>query len=267
VTDASGSTKNQSDVVPNTSYERDIPGSSVNSANNSENELEKDEIRKAQQLGVKLTEISSAPDSNRSVRVIYRGDYLKIVAAAKEEHKERRKYLVATDLSEESSHAMEWAIGTVLRDGDTLVTICCLADESLPDGSGTDDAKARELAHHSLSVESGPHKSSSISLLATSFHHTHTSSLAGDSGSNISTSGSPAPSGRDRTPAEEERYRIVEEMTARISRLLRRTKLQVRVIVEVIHCKNPKHIVNEVIDLVKPTLVILGSRGRSAIKG
>jgi len=252
-------------VVPDSSYEKDIPGSSVNSANNSENELEKDDIRKAQQLGVKLTEVASTPESNRSVRVIYRGDYVKIVATAKEEHKEPRKYLVATDLSEESSHAMEWAIGTVLRDGDTLVAICCLTDESVPDGSGTDDAKARELSHHSLNTESAPHKSSSISLLATTFHHT--SSLAGDSGSNISTSGSPVPSGRDRTPAEEERHRIVEEMTAKISRFLRRTKLQVRVIVEVLHCKNPKHIVNEIIDLVKPTLVILGSRGRSAIKG
>jgi nucleotide-binding universal stress UspA family protein len=265
-TDASGGgIRHKSDVAPDSSYEKDIPGSSVNSANNSENELEKDEIRKAQQLGVKLTEISSVPENNRSVRIIYRGDYVKIVATAKEEHKELRKYLVATDLSEESSHAMEWAIGTVLRDGDTLVAICCLTDESLAEGLGTDDAKANHLGHHGLSVESAPLKSSSISLLATSFHHT--SSLAGDSGSNISTSGSPAPSGRNQNPAEEERHRIVEEMTAKISRFLRRTKLQVRVIVEVIHCKNPKHLVNEVIDLVKPTLVILGSRGRSAIKG
>jgi len=39
------------------------------------------------------------------------------------------------------------------------------------------------------------------------------------------------------------------------------------VIVEVLHCKNPKHLITEVIDLVNPTLVILGSRGRSALKG
>jgi nucleotide-binding universal stress UspA family protein len=237
----------------------------VNSANNSENELEKDEIRKAQQLGVKLTEITSVPESNRSVRIIYRGDYVKIVAAAKEEHKEPRKYLVATDLSDESQHAMEWAIGTVLRDGDTLVAMCCLTDESLPDGSATDEAKPNPSSHSILAVESPHYKSSSISLLASSFHRP--SSQAGDSGSNISTSGSPAPSGRNQTPAEEERHRVAEEITARISRFLRRTKLQVRIVVEVLHCKNPKHLVNEVIDLVKPTLVILGSRGRSAIKG
>jgi hypothetical protein len=59
----------------------------------------------------------------------------------------------------------------------------------------------------------------------------------------------------------------VEQITAKVSRLLRRTKLQVRVIVEVLHCKNPKHLVLEMIDLIKPTLVILGSRGRSSIKG
>ena len=56
-------------------------------------------------------------------------------------------------------------------------------------------------------------------------------------------------------------------MTNRLLRLLRKTKLQVRVIVEVLHCKNPRHLITEVIDLVNPTLVVIGSRGRSALKG
>jgi nucleotide-binding universal stress UspA family protein len=56
-------------------------------------------------------------------------------------------------------------------------------------------------------------------------------------------------------------------MTDKILRLLRKTRLQVRVIVEVLHCKNPRHLITEVIDIINPTLVVIGSRGRSALKG
>lgn len=59
----------------------------------------------------------------------------------------------------------------------------------------------------------------------------------------------------------------MHDISERVTKLLRKTRLQVRVIVEVLHCKNPKHLITEVIDLVNPTLVILGSRGRSALKG
>jgi nucleotide-binding universal stress UspA family protein len=49
--------------------------------------------------------------------------------------------------------------------------------------------------------------------------------------------------------------------------LLTKTRLQIHVIFEVMHCKSPKHMLTEIIDHVSPTLVILGSRGRSALKG
>lgn len=34
--------------------------------------------------------------------------------------KQRRRYLVASDLSEESMYAIQWAIGTVIREGDEV---------------------------------------------------------------------------------------------------------------------------------------------------
>ncbi|PKS11526.1 hypothetical protein jhhlp_003291 [Lomentospora prolificans] len=240
------------------SKERIGPASTVNSANNSENEIERDEIRKAQEMSVKLTDVFSTPETNRSVRVIYRGEFTKVVAAAMEEHKKLRKYLVATDLSDHSAHALEWAVGTVLRDGDTLVATCCLSDE------GDDDNKDGA----SLNPPATQHRASSISLLTSalsgrdSVNGGNGSSGGGDSASNVSTS-----SAKEQDRLEAERQQVVEEITAKVSKLLRRTKLQVRVIVEVLHCKNPKHLVLEMIDLIKPTLVILGSRGRSSIKG
>ena len=231
-------------------YQEAHPTSTVNSANNSENEIERDEIKKAQEMAVQLTDVFSDPDVNRSVRVIYRGDFTKVVSTAVEEHKTLRKYLVATDMSDHSQHALEWAVGTVLRDGDTLVVVRCLDEES-EEGIGA-------LAPPPATA----HRSSSISVL--------TSGGLGSNGGDSGSASSSAPEkldGASTDKLEGERNGVVEDLTAKVSRLLRRTKLQVRVIVEVIHCRTPKHLVLEMIDLIKPTLVILGSRGRSAIKG
>ncbi|CAI4219920.1 unnamed protein product [Parascedosporium putredinis] len=234
------------------------PSSTVNSANNSENEIERDEIRTAQEMSVRLTDVFSTPETNRSVRVIYRGEFTKVVAAAVEEHKKLRKYLVATDLSDHSAHALEWAVGTVLRDGDTLVATCCLSEEGdgNPNGNngssgngsnGADEGKDASA----LNPPPTQHRASSISLLTSAFANRDSgvygpnsgNNGAGDSASNISTG-----SAKEQDRLEAERQQVIEEVTAKVSKLLRRTKLQM-------------------IDLIKPTLVILGSRGRSSIKG
>ena len=117
-------------------YQEAHPVSTVNSANNSENEVERDEIKTAQRMPVQLTHVFSDSDVDRSVQVIYRGDFSRVAGAAVEEHKTLRKYLVATDMSEHSAHALEWAVGTVMRDGDTLVVVRCLDAESDDGGGG-----------------------------------------------------------------------------------------------------------------------------------
>ncbi|TFK73565.1 hypothetical protein BDN72DRAFT_834431 [Pluteus cervinus] len=45
----------------------------------------------------------------------------------------RRKYIVASDLSEESRYAVEWGIGTVLRDGDEMLIVTVVENESKVD--------------------------------------------------------------------------------------------------------------------------------------
>ncbi|KAF9454737.1 hypothetical protein P691DRAFT_655116 [Macrolepiota fuliginosa MF-IS2] len=45
----------------------------------------------------------------------------------------KRKYVVASDLSEESRYAVEWGIGTVLRDGDELLIVTVVENESKVD--------------------------------------------------------------------------------------------------------------------------------------
>ncbi len=42
----------------------------------------------------------------------------------------KRKYVIASDLSEESRYAVEWGIGTVLRDGDEMLVVTVAENES-----------------------------------------------------------------------------------------------------------------------------------------
>lgn len=52
-----------------------------------------------------------------------------------------------------------------------------------------------------------------------------------------------------RSLLEKERRRALERITSKCIHLLRKTRLQVRVAVEVIHCKNPKHLITEAVSL------------------
>jgi nucleotide-binding universal stress UspA family protein len=49
--------------------------------------------------------------------------------------------------------------------------------------------------------------------------------------------------------------------------LLERTRLHVRVTCQAVHASNPRHMLIDMIDYIEPTMVIIGSRGLSKIKG
>ncbi|CAK7197564.1 hypothetical protein SEUCBS139899_000212 [Sporothrix eucalyptigena] len=261
------------------------PRSESRPARYTDDEAEYADIKSAQKLTLTSTPIMSTPATQRSIRIIYRGEFNKVQKeAADDEHRRVRKYLVATDLSDESTHALEWAIGTVLRDGDTLVAIYCVDEETGIPGSGDahDEPKTTHEQAQAVSALAAANRlpdtlplstlatatasSAALSVASTPMSSRPALALRNSDSSPHGTgaSASPAP---QRSRAEEDRHRAVQSIGDRISRLLRKTTLQVRVIVEVLHCKNPRHLLTEVIDLVEPTLVILGSRGRSALKG
>lgn len=256
-------------VHPNTSYNQGS-GSATPSVFDSDDEADMDDIKRAQKLSFSMTNILTTPDSHRAIRIIYRGDYNRIVQAAEDEHHRLRKYMVATDLSDESAHALEWAIGTVLRDGDTLIAIYCVDEETgivTEDGALVpDESKAMKEQAAAINTVTNSKAAPGPTSLVTEFKRPSALHFRTESASTPGSS--PAPNGKgDRSKAEEERHRAVQHITDRVLRLLRKTRLQVRVVVEVLHCKNPKHLITEVIDLVNPTLVVIGSRGRSALKG
>ncbi|KAI1273932.1 hypothetical protein F5Y07DRAFT_410740 [Xylaria sp. FL0933] len=260
-------------VQPATSFDQD-PISGTQTPLDPDLDADVNAIKAAQNLQLSLTPIISTPEVNRTIRIIYRGEFSKIIREAEEEHRRLRKYLVATDLSDESTHALEWAIGTVLRDGDTLIAMYCIDEEASGSadvgGLVPDDPKAmkEQAAAVNAIAKATTTRVSQGNSSPSSFAFSRVTNSprlrATDGGS---TTSSPAPGSRGKGRLEEERERATTDITERVSKLLRKTQLQVRVIVEVIHCKNPKHLITEVIDLVSPTLVILGSRGRSALKG
>ncbi|KAL2162215.1 hypothetical protein VTH06DRAFT_7128 [Thermothelomyces fergusii] len=287
VTNPSGERVKHSKPVihPNTSFD-DPPRSGINTPLDSDTEADLSDIKRAQKLSFAMTQIMDTPEAHRTIQIITRGEYSKLVQEAEEEHRPPRKYLVATDLSDESTHALEWAIGTVLRDGDTLLAIYCVDEETGIGASDNaqvpDEPKAmreQAAALNTIASSKTPVTGSGTALpLHTQRGQAGSGSSAAAAGGTAGgtttaaaaggSSASPAPSiGRERTKAEEDRYRTVQTISEKVTKLLRKTRLQVRVIVEVLHCKNPKHLITEVIDLVNPTLVILGSRGRSALKG
>ncbi|KAM0746397.1 adenine nucleotide alpha hydrolases-like protein [Meredithblackwellia eburnea MCA 4105] len=61
-----------------------------------------------------------------------------------------RKYLVASDLSEESLYAIQWAIGTVLRDGDECMIVSVIETDTKfdpEDGQGSASEKKAKISN------------------------------------------------------------------------------------------------------------------------
>jgi nucleotide-binding universal stress UspA family protein len=187
------------------------------------------------------------------IRQIIRGDFEYFQKQAETGHQRQRMYLVATDISPEAEYALEWTIGTVLRDGDTLFAVYAADEESVGAGEGG----GLQVGHGADSVRD----------IADVVKYLQVSPQAPPSPGPKPPTAEKSDAAAAPPTAETERRRALEEISSRCIRLLRKTRLQVRVVVEVFHCKSPRHMITEVIDFLTPTLVIIGSRGQSAMKG
>jgi hypothetical protein len=183
-----------------------------------------------------ISPILSSPESHRVVRTILRGDYETVF----KQSRRTRKYLVATDLSSEAQYAMEWTIGTVLRDGDTLLAICAVDHDTIEDGSKPVSESSIGEALLEVTDQS---QAAVVGILGAAGIPSH-----------VNAPGTSSPlkealpeRSRERTKAERERYVAAEAITALITKLLKKTRLQVKVVVEVIQCKSPKHLLTEIV--------------------
>ena len=226
------------------------------------------DIGNAQKLPIQRTPISD-PHPSRTIRQIVRGNFNGIQKEARDPttaHPRRlRKYLVATDLSSEATHALEWCVGTVLRDGDTLLAVYCVDEETgitSAEETHDDATPGKDWTDLNGVIVPVPGKA------ADNYFPRQIANTSAKLEGIRSTATSPTGHPRRHLPKPvEDRHHAVQQITERVEKLLRKTILQVKVVVEVIHCKSPKHLITEIIDLVSPTLVVLGSRGRGALKG
>ena len=67
--------------------------------------------------------------------------------------------------------------------------------------------------------------------------------------SRLSNMGDVLETSRERTRAGRERYVAAEAITRPVEKLLKKTRVQVKVTVEVIHCESPKHLLTEIVSL------------------
>lgn len=69
------------------------------------------------------------------------------------------------------------------------------------------------------------------------------------------------------TAREKSRMDMLNRAKHQVLNLLKLTKLQIHIVIEIIHHPIPRHLILELIDNLQPTLVVVGSKGLSAIKG
>ncbi|GIJ88975.1 hypothetical protein Asppvi_007903 [Aspergillus pseudoviridinutans] len=250
------------DVHPRTSFD---PGSGLSTPFGSDDEAELSDIKRAQKLTMQMSAIDTSVP-NRSIRTIIRGDFARLQEESEGGRRRQRKYLVATDLSEESVYALEWTIGTILRDGDTMFAVCAVNEELSIPFTSVQIGEGAQAMQDSDAIVGSQTEETVFKSQNDSITSNLPRTLLGRLGQGTDSKPSSVDA-RGVPKGQGERNRAVEIISQTCVRLLRKTLLQVRVAVEVIHCKSPKHMITEAIDGLEPTLVIVGARGRSALKG
>lgn len=217
-----------------------------------------EEIRTAQRLGIATSTVAT-PESHRIIRTLVRGNYGNLQDEVTRYEVRPRTYLQAANLKPESAYATGFTIGTVLRDGDTLILIFAIdkdAETGRP-GDGIAEGDGARLMRETTAemdemTRAATRKPSLLAGMKKLLPSSRKSSVAADV----------------RVPGkQQDRMHALEKLSELSIGFLRKTKLQVRVVIEVVHCMNSRYLLTEAIDVLKPTLVIVGSRGRSVMKG
>ena len=230
-------------VHPNTSYNAQLSRSG-SPASDSE---DMSDIRRAQRLSINLSQVDTGK-KHTAIRTIVRGEFSSIQKEGEEGMRRLRNYLVATDLSSEAAYALEWTIGTVLRDGDTILAIYAIdGGDAIGKPGDTDSAPGVEIGEGGKAIQEsaaaiGRLTEASKSSAAVRFHSPLNALGAEQRGSRPSSVDT-----RSLPKLEKERMDAIHEITQTCLKFLRKTKLQVRIAIEVIHCKSPKNLITEAV--------------------
>ena len=243
-------------VHPNTNFDKPVPKPATATRAASPTLSEEEELEataRAQALPI----YSSNQDStvpHRAIQTLVRGDFALMQREAKEGLRRLRTYLAATDLSGEAAFALEWTIGTVLRDGDTLYAVYAV-DEEVGTGAGKEDglpigqgaAAMQETAARMETMTAETQRKSRMSFSPLPKSVLRPSSRKGSAATSTDS--------RVLSVAQQERLHALNKLQETCLGLLRKTGLQCRIVIEVIHCKSPKYMITEAVSL--PMIVSL----------
>jgi hypothetical protein len=251
-------------VQPATSFDHATASAATSVASSDAEDADMADITKARKLGLNVSPLDqSVPD--RVVRIILRGDWQTIQAEADDGLRRQRLYIVATDLSDESVYALEWTIGTILRDGDTLLAFCAMGDETLKEKNSEADREALTAEGEKAAREAQMTMDQLTDKTTTAYTDSqHLSPKLGYQPATKTESISGSVDARNVSKAQRERLHAVEDISSTCVRLLRKTRLQVRICVEVVTCRSPKHLITGAVSclLLSPPIPFL-MRSRS----
>ena len=240
-------------VHPNTNFDKPVPKPATATRAASPTLSEEEELEataRAQALPI----VSSNQDSSvphRAIQTLFRGDFALMQKEAGEGLRRLRTYLAATDLSGEAAFALEWTIGTVLRDGDTLFAVYAVdedvgtgkMEDGLPIGQGAAAMKDTAAVMEKMTAETQK-KSFMASLSPLPKSLVRPGSRKGSAATSTDS--------RALSVAQQERLHALTTLQETCLGLLRKTGLQCRIVIEVIHCKSPKYMITEAVGLIKP---------------
>ena len=232
-------------VHPNTNYNAQLSRGGSPGTSDSE---DLGDIKRAQKLSIHLSPVDSSIP-HRVLRTIIRGEFSKMQSEAEEGSRRLRTYLVATDLSAEAAYALEWTIGTVLRDGDTLLAVYCVDEETGTGKGGESDPSVPGLpvGQGGAAIQETAATMAKLTEVAKTApsHQIHSPLRLGVEHPTGSGSRHSSIDSRSLSKAQQERMHAIDDISQTCMRFLRKTKLQVRIAVEVIHCKSPKYMITE----------------------
>ena len=232
-------------VHPNTNYSSLVSGTG-SPASDSE---DMGDIRSAQRLHVKQSAIDTSK-KHTAIRTIVRGEFSRIQKEGEQGLRRLRNYLVATDLSSEAAYALEWTIGTVLRDGDTVLAIYAIdGGDAIGKPGESETVAGVEIGEGGRAIQESAAAINKLTETSKSTAPKRFHSPLNAAGAEARPSRPSSVDARGMPKMDKERLEAIEEITQTCLRFLRKTKLQVRIAIEVIHCKSPKNLITEAVRL------------------
>lgn len=201
------------------------------------------ELQRAKELVLRTSPMDETV-TDRSVKMIIRGEWAAFQDVEDEQTEfrhEPRLYLVCSDLSSEASHALEWTVGTLLKDGDTLLVISAIEDETVPRHNPQEEPTTEIKLESAKAAEQATATMEALTRQTTN-QEGSTDELKPKVAS-MKDARSLSRGSRPRSKRDVDRAHAVEKLEQDFLKFVRKTSLQVRTMIEVLHCRSPRHLI------------------------